>query len=117
MDRQAPRVRRVRVHGGHLRRLGLRRGDAVALQIVECRSLLHAVWGCVLGGTPSVAVAVPARYDASEAGCQKLVAAGKLQPSLGFFRIASRIDPASDLYQSHAAAIEDALRSSGKGGG
>ena len=48
---------------------------------------------------------------------QKLVAAGKLQPSLGFFRIASRIDPASDLYQSPAAAIEDALRSSGKGGG
>jgi acyl-CoA synthetase (AMP-forming)/AMP-acid ligase II/NAD(P)-dependent dehydrogenase (short-subunit alcohol dehydrogenase family) len=47
---------------GGLRRLGLRPGDPVLLQLADHRSFLTAFWGCILGGFPPTPMAVPASY-------------------------------------------------------
>lgn len=58
-----------------LGRLGVRRGDAVALQLVETRRHLHVVWACALGGFPSLTVAVAPKLVPGNAVVAKLVAA------------------------------------------
>ena len=58
-----------------LRVRGLRAGDVAALQLVDPRTHLRAVWACALGGFPSVTVAVAPRLVASNAVAAKLLAA------------------------------------------
>lgn len=63
-----------------LREAGLKRGHPLMLQINETRRYLHAVWACVLGGMPSLTVAVPPAYTQSNSVASKLVsAAAQLQ--------------------------------------
>lgn len=42
---------------------------------------------------------------------QRLVAAGQLREALPFFRMAARIEPSSEMYAQHLAAVEDATAS------
>lgn len=56
-----------------LRKLGLVPGEPLAMQVTERRLHLHAVWGCALGGFPSLTVAIPPKYVAGNAVVQKLL--------------------------------------------
>ena len=56
-----------------LRKLGLTPGEPLAMQVTERKLHLHAVWGCALGGFPSLTVAIPPKYVAGNAVVQKLL--------------------------------------------
>ena len=56
-------------------REGVRRGDAVALQIADARTHLRVFWACALGGITPVTVAVPNQYTPDNASVAKLLGA------------------------------------------
>ena len=54
--------------------LGLRPRQPVAMQLVETRAHIHALWACALGGLPTLTVAVAPQLTATNAVAAKLVA-------------------------------------------
>ena len=63
---------------GALKQAGTRPKDPILLQIDQNPELLPTFWGCVLAGLTPVPVAVPLRYEPSNAAAAKLVNAWKL---------------------------------------
>nr|ASV47146.1 hypothetical protein [uncultured bacterium] len=55
-----------------LRRLGLRPGDIVVLQVPDLHEYFPTFWACLLGGIKPVTVAVPPSYDARNSVVRKL---------------------------------------------
>ena len=78
-------------------RLGLERGDAVALQIADARTHLRAFWGCVLGGITPVTVAVPNQYSAENATVRKLLGAIDVLDAKHVLASASGVGPLAAL--------------------
>ncbi|MEU6266177.1 SDR family NAD(P)-dependent oxidoreductase [Saccharopolyspora shandongensis] len=64
------------LHG--LRRLGLRPGDIVILQLDRNPDVIAAFWGCVLGGFVPVPMATPPSYEVDDAVVGKLVNAHEM---------------------------------------
>ena len=58
---------------GALQELGLRKGDAVVMQLPELREHIGLMWAAILGGIAPVNIAVPPRYDRKSGVVQKLL--------------------------------------------
>ena len=58
---------------GGLHRVGIKQGEALVMQVVELRELVHAIWGCFIGGISPVNISTPARYELQNAVFQKLL--------------------------------------------
>ena len=58
---------------GALQSLGLRKGDAVVMQLPELRVHVTLLWAAILGGIAPVNIAIPPRYDPKSGVVQKLL--------------------------------------------
>ena len=85
---------------GGLHAAGLRQGDAVAMQIADLPSHLHALWGCVLGGIAPVNVAIPPRYEVANGVVQKLLGALDNLKARFVLASAAQLEPLRQLLAS-----------------
>ena len=58
---------------GSLQELGLKKGDAMVLQISSMRDHVHCIWGCALGGITPVNISIPQVYELKSSVFQKML--------------------------------------------
>ena len=84
-----------------LRKLGLSAGAPLAMQVTERKMHLHAVWGCALGGFPSLTVAIPPKYVAGNAVVQKLLGVIAQVDARHLLASTANVQPLTALLPSH----------------
>ena len=73
----------------------------LAMQVTERKMHLHAVWGCALGGFPSLTVAIPPKYVAGNAVVQKLLGVIAQVDARHLLASTANVQPLTALLPSH----------------
>ena len=89
-------------------REGVRRGDAVALQIADARTHLRVFWACALGGITPVTVAVPNQYTPDNASVAKLLGAVNVLSAKLVFTSAAAVPAVAALTPSDVRVVDAA---------